>query len=69
MVDTAVIVKGASALVTPTAGNGHNRKRRMHIGHAISLTGKAITQAEEGLRRTADHRSEGFDLLFGYPGN
>ena len=55
MIDIAVIVKGASALVAPTAGNGRNRKRRMHIGRAISLTGKAITQAEEGLRRTADH--------------
>ena len=69
VVDGAVVVEAAAALVEPGAGDGRNAQRRVHVVGAVARAGKAVAEPEIGARRRADHLGEGLDLGDGQAGD
>ena len=69
VIDGAVVVEAAAALVQPRAGDRGNAQRGMHVVGAVARAGEAVAQPEVGLRRGADHFREGLDLGDGQAGD
>ena len=63
VVDRAVVVEGAAALVLPGAGDGGDAGGRMHVDRAVALARKAVAEPEEGALGRADKAGEGLDLV------
>ena len=58
----AVGVESTAALILPSSCHGGNARGGMHVYRAISLAGKAVTEAEKGAFRGSDEVRKGFDV-------
>ena len=63
VVDRAVVVEGAAALVLPGAGDRRDAGGGVHVDDAVALAPEAVAEAEEGALRRADEPREGLDLV------
>ena len=63
MIDAAVVVEGAAALVQPRAGHAGDRHGRVHVVGAVALARETVAEPQERLRRRTDHAGERLDLL------
>ena len=63
VIDRAVIVEGAAALMRPRAGDRGNAARRMHVDRAVARAGKAVAEPEEGALVGGDQPCEFLDGL------
>ena len=62
MKNPAVGMESTAALILPSACHGGDARGGMHIHRAISLAGKAVTEAEKGAFCGSDEVREGFDV-------
>src|SRR5690606_8751025 len=60
--DAGIGVERAAALILPAAGDGRDRRRRMHVDRAVALAGKTVAEPEKGLFRGAYETRETLDL-------
>ena len=69
VIDGAIVVEAAAALVQPGAGDRGNAQRGMHVVGAVAGAGEAVAQPEIGARRGAHHLRKGLDLGDGQAGD
>ena len=67
LVDAAVGMQRAAALVRPGSRDGGNAHRGVHVRGAVALAREAVAEPEERALVAADQRRESFDVLDGEP--